>query len=450
MSIDQAFSVKNLNKLLQEDREKGGQLEQSYIPRAYALRMQIYDLKKSRSLIRHRRRKGLVTTHFYELRSDRLDRVIKGRKEQLALCVDAELRAVACRIRSRGFRVQLSVLPSLIRGKAVYSVGDDLAQILAIRFVQQVLKAVYDISMPPRDVLVSQVKSLAMDLSPKFILRADVDSFYESVRHDDLLEIIHQSPELTFVVKRIITRLLSDYLRVSGAEKGLPRGVGVSAYLSEIYLGNIDSQVRRSGEVFYYARYVDDMLVMFAPEAGSSTDSYLPSFSELLAKKGLSLNNKTHTLDLLNQQQGRFTYLGYEFNVLLGGGNVRMSDNKEKKYRDRINKAFDDYDRKVLFIPEKASKELFARCLFLTGNMRLFNRKSNAFIGIYYSNKHITDIGQLKGLDRYLAHKIDSISDARLKRRLSRLSFEKGFVEKQFRSFTAKQLSEISRGWRNA
>ena len=37
MSIDQAFSIKNLNKLLNEDREKGGDLEERYIPDAYAL-----------------------------------------------------------------------------------------------------------------------------------------------------------------------------------------------------------------------------------------------------------------------------------------------------------------------------------------------------------------------------------------------------------------------------
>ncbi|WP_372242448.1 antiviral reverse transcriptase Drt3a [Pseudomonas sp. CM25] len=450
MSIDQAFSIRNLNNLLNEDREKGGDLEERYIPDAYTMRMHVYDLKKSRSIVRYKHRTGAVTTQFYELRTRRLNQVIKGRKEQHSALVESKLGGIAKRILSKDFRVELSALPMPIRSKTVYGVGRDLAQVLAIRFVQKILRDVYDIKMPSRDILVAQVKSLAMDGSPKFILRADVDSFYESVQHKDLLESIHQSPELSVLVKRIITRLLGDYLILTGADRGLPRGVGVSAYLSEIYLAYVDSEVSRHNEVFYYARYVDDMVMMFAPEKRESADSYLASFGDLLGKKGLSLNDKTQALNLIDEQRGKFTYLGYEFDVSPSSRGVRMSAAKLRKYRERIEKSFKDYNAKAAFIPKKAANELIMRCLFLTGNMRLFNRKSNAFIGVYYSNKYITDISQLRGLDRYLGSKINLLTDVRLKRRLSRMSFEKGFAEKIFRNFSTKKLSEISRGWKHA
>jgi len=450
LSIDQAFSIKNLNDLLEEDREKGGDLEERYIPDAYALRMRIYELKKSRSLVRYRYRTGAVTARFHELRTSRLNKVIKGRKDIHSVLVDNVLEAVAKQILSKRFKVDLNVLPVPIRGKTVYGVGRDLAQVLAIRFVQKILKDVYHVEMPPRDILVAQVKSLAMDGAPKFILRADVESFYESVQHKDLLESIHQSPQLSVLVKRIITRLLGDYLKLSGADKGLPRGVGISAYLSEIYLAYLDAEVRRHSEIFYYARYVDDMIMMFAPENKEAVNEYLPSFGQLLAKKGLSLNDKTQTLNLMDEQRGKFTYLGYEFDVSASSRGVRMSAAKLKKYRDRLGKSFDDYNSKVAFIPRKAKRELITRSLFLTGNMRLFNRKSNAFIGVYYSNKHITDLSQLRGLDRYLLSKINSLTDPSLKRKLSQMSFENGFVKKEFRNFSTKKLSEISRGWKHA
>ncbi|HEY1026253.1 MAG TPA: antiviral reverse transcriptase Drt3a [Pseudomonas sp.] len=450
MSIDQAFSIKNLNKLLDEDREKGGDLEERYIPDAYALRMRIYELKKSRSLVRYKYRTGVVTAQFHELRTSRLNKVIKGRKEIHSTLVDNVLERVSRQILSKNFRVELNVLPVLIRNKTVYGVGRDLAQVLAIRLVQKILKDVYHIEMPPRDIVVAQVKALTMDGSPKFILRADVESFYESVQHKDLLESIHQSPQLSVLVKRIITRLLSDYLRLSGADRGLPRGVGISAYLSEIYLAYIDAEVRRHDEIFYYARYVDDMIMMFAPEKKEAVHEYLTSFAELLGKKGLSLNDKTQPLNLMDEQRGKFTYLGYEFDVSQSSRGVRMSAAKLKKYRDRIDKSFNDYHAKVAFIPRKAARELITRSLYLTGNMRLFNRKSNAFIGVYYSNKHITDISQLKGLDRYFLAKINLLTDVGLKRKLSRMSFENGFVGKEFRNFSAKKLSEISRGWKHA
>ncbi|WMN16622.1 antiviral reverse transcriptase Drt3a [Pseudomonas piscis] len=450
MSIDQAFSIKNLNKLLDEDREKGGDLEERYIPDAYDLRTRIYELKKSRSLVRYKYRTGLVTAEFYELRSGRLNKVIKGRKESHSILVDNALQKVSRQILSKNFRVELNVLPAPIRNKTVYGVGRDLAQILAIRFVQKILKEVYHIEMPPRDILVAQVKSLAMDGAPKFILRADVESFYESVQHKDLLESIHQSPQLSVLVKRIITRLLGDYLKLSGTDRGLPRGVGISAYLSEIYLAYIDTEVKRHNEVFYYARYVDDMIMMFAPAKKETANEYLVSFGALLAKKGLSLNDKTQELNLMDEQRGKFTYLGYEFDVSPSSRGVRMSIAKVKKYRERIEKSFKDYQAKMAFIPRKAARELITRSLFLTGNMRLFNRKSNAFIGIYYSNKHITELSQLRGLDRLFQAKTNLLTDPTLKRKLSRLSFENGFVKKEFRSFSTKKLSEISRGWKHA
>ncbi|CAG8868998.1 MULTISPECIES: antiviral reverse transcriptase Drt3a [Pseudomonas] len=450
MSIDQAFSIGNLNRLFENDREKGGDLEEQYIPDAYALRMHIYELKKTKSILRHKHRTGAVTPEFYTLRNQRLTNVITGRKGQHGGIVEKELGRIAKKILSKDFRVELSIHPKPVGGKTVYGVGKDLAQILAIRFVQNILKDVYDIKMPSRDILVAQVKALAMDGSPKLILRADVESFYESIQHKDLLESIHQSPELSVLVKRIITRLLVDYVTLSRAEKGLPRGVGVSAYLSEIYLAYLDAEVRRHSEVFYYARYVDDMILMFAPAQKTSVDTYLTSFGELLGRKGLSLNDKTQMLNLLDEQRGKFTYLGYEFDVSSSSRGVRMSAARLKKYRDRIEKSFNDYNAKCAFIPNKAADELVMRCMFLTGNMRLFNRKSNAFIGVYFSNKYITDFSQLQGLDRYFSAKVGTLTNVRLKRKLSRMSFEKGFTQKVFINFNTKKLSEISRGWKHA
>ncbi|WP_454841536.1 antiviral reverse transcriptase Drt3a [Pseudomonas hormoni] len=450
MSIDQAFSIKNLNDLLTIDREKGGDLEEKYIPQAFAVRLNIYELKKLRSISRYRLRVGKITLESYKRRSSRLALVINGRKEQHSNIVSEELGRVAKKILSKDFRVELTILPKPIAGKTVYGVGGNLEQILAIRFVQKILKDVYEIKMPSRDILVAQIKALAMDGSPKYILRADVESFYESVQHKDLLSSIHQTPELSVLVKRILTRVLSDYVKLAGVDKGLPRGVGVSAYLSEIYLAYVDAEVKRHSEVFYYARYVDDMLMMFAPTRNESVDSYLASFSELLGKKGLSLNDKTKEFNLLTDQRGKFNYLGYEFDVSASSRGVRMSATKLTKYRARIDKSFSDYHAKSKFIPNKAADELVARCLFLTGNMRLFNRKSNAFIGVYFSNKYITDLAQLVGLDRYLNVKVSGLTSARLIRKLSRMSFEKGFSEKVFRNFNPKKLSEISRGWKHA
>lgn len=447
--MDQTFSIKNLNDLLKSDREKGGDLEERYIPAAFDIRLKLYKLNKLRSFTRYRMRTGQMTTTFYETRMSRLTAVIDKRQAQHAGLIDSELERVSKIIGSKEFRINIALLPDTVAGKRVYGVRNSLDQILAVRFVQKALKVLYELRMPSRDILVGQIKSLALDGVPKYIIRSDVESFYESVRHKELLDGIHQSPELSVLIKRILTRLMKDYVAVSGDQNGLPRGVGISAYLSEIYLSSIDAEIRRQDDLFYYARYVDDMVLMYAPQRKELATTYLAVLSEMLEDKGLAFNTKTKAIDLLVEQKGKFDYLGYAFDVSSSSPGVRLSQRRFDKYKSRIEKAFSDYASKHQFIPKKAANELLLRCLFLTGNMRLFNRKSNAFIGIYFSNKYITDTGQLSGLDHFYRNKIAGVASPSLKRKLSKLSFEKGFKEKLFRNFDSTQLSELSRGWKH-
>ncbi|PBQ21246.1 reverse transcriptase [Pseudomonas congelans] len=447
--MDQSFSIKNLNDLLDGDREKGGDLEERYIPAAYSIRVKLYKLNKLRSFSRYRLRMGKITPAFYDKRMSRLTTVLDKRKAHHRRLIESELERVSGIIGGKEFRINVALLPVTVGGKRVYGVGNSLDQILAVRFVQRAVKVLYELRMPSRDILVSQIKSLALDGVPKYIIRSDVESFYESVRHKELLDGIHQAPELSVLIKRILTRLMKDYVVVSGDNSGLPRGIGISAYLSEIYLSSIDAEIRRQDNLFYYARYVDDMVLMYAPQRKELAAKYLTTLGEILHEKGLRFNDKTKSIDLLEEFKGKFDYLGYAFDVSSSTSGVRLSQRKFDKYRSRIDKAFSDYASKSPFIPKKSEEELILRCLFLTGNMRLFNRKSNAFIGVYFSNKYITDTSQLSGLDSFYQNKLKSIASPSLARKLSKLSFEKGFKEKLFRNFDSKQLSELSRGWKH-
>lgn len=448
--MDQTSSVRNLNILLKEDHEKAGGLEETYMPVAFAIRIKISQIKKLLTLSRLWMNAGKITEAAYAIRKSRIDLVIEKRKLQYETLIDAELELISKEISKKEFKVSVHLLPTLVGGKKVYGIGKRLAEILAVRLIQRVLKITYEVNMPSRDILVSQIQNLALDGMPKYIIRADVEQFYESVKHDDLLDTVHRSSQLSIVIKRVLTRLIKDYVAVSGDEKGLPRGIGISAYLSEIYLNDIDDKIKKLDDIFYYARYVDDMVLMFAPKRLESGSSYLPRLRKVFDSKGLVLNSKTKELDVLAGPKGKFEYLGYEFDLAPSTFGVRLSSKKEGKYRARIEKSFSDYFHKSDFVATKAADELFVRCLFLTGNMRLFNRKSNAFIGIYFSNRFITDTSQLNSLDSFFQHKISGLTDASLRRKLKKLSFVTGFQEKSFRNFDFKRLSEISQGWNHA
>ena len=70
-------------------------------------------------------------------------------------------------------------------------------------------------------------------------------------------------------------------------KKGIPRGIGISAYLSELYMRDIDIKIKSLEDVIYYARYVDDIIVIICPKTESTKKDYL---SEL--KKIICIENK--------------------------------------------------------------------------------------------------------------------------------------------------------------
>ncbi|MCR9905657.1 RNA-directed DNA polymerase, partial [Vibrio alginolyticus] len=176
----------------------------------------------------------------------------------------------------------------------------------------------FDVKINHRDLIISRLSTLAQDMSPKYIVRADIDNFYESVSHKKLLHILHSSPKLSVTPRRVITQLIRNFSQIVGKDVGLPRGVGLSAYLSEVYMNNIDERIRSLQDITYYERYVDDLIIIFSPTKTEHTINYINNIKGIVKDKDLKLNNKTSEIDLYNNDNGSFDYLGYKFNLSSG------------------------------------------------------------------------------------------------------------------------------------
>lgn len=453
--MDQSFSVKNLNEVLLDDMKNGGNLEERYMPEAFVIKKKIKKLNDRRYYSRRLLRTKKITSEFYNKRLSRLNNIADERSLQYKCATNKVLEVVSKNIVSKEFRLNVNVLPNEISGKKVYGIENCLDQILVVRIIQKLMRVLYDIRMPSRDTIVGQIKSIIFDGVPKYILRTDIKSFYESIEHKRLLNIIHESPKLSAITKRILTRLIRDYSNlVSSDGIGLPRGIGLSAYLAEIYLLDVDYNIKKNRDLIYYARYVDDVILIYAPEREESASKYKNEIQSIVNKSGLFLNeSKTKEIDLLGADVNKvLDYLGYKFKFQ--NKEILLSSNRILKYRDRINQSFDDYKRKRLVAPKKAADELISRFIFITGNVRLFNKKSNAFIGVYFSNKYITNTSQLKGLDEFYYAKINreilpSCSSHRaIKRNLEKLSFQDGFNKKLFGGLSKESILIISKGWK--
>lgn len=135
-----------------------------------------------------------------------------------------------------------------------------------------------------------------------------------------------------------------------------------------------------------------------------------------------------------------------------------MSDDKLQRYKDKIDTSFSEYNTNILkYSSEKNATErmLLKRLKFLTKNHRLYRRKSNVFIGVYFSNEFLTEpYNDLKALDKYLKQKISVLpttTNAKLRVKLNSLSFKQSFVTKSIvrfniDSFKNNKMTKIWKG----
>lgn len=108
-------------------------------------------------------------------------------------------------------------------------------------------------------------RKVATNLPSPFILRTDLSSFFTTINHDTLIEMLRQFADITG--SRSLT--LVDYLirRDCGLESeglGLPQGHSWSGVLANIYLHSVDKCFEDGlGLRCQYFRYVDDIIIVY-------------------------------------------------------------------------------------------------------------------------------------------------------------------------------------------
>lgn len=233
---------------------------------------------------------------------------------------------------------------------------------------------------------------------------------------------------------------------------GIPRGIGLSAYLAEHYMKSFDDFFKTHPECSYYSRYVDDIIIVFNPASDMSIKNiekeYLGIINDQLKKKQLKLNNHKKVV-IKDNMNKTFDYLGYTFHIK--NGNLEKINLTQKRYDNYIQKielCFRSYSRQFKKCPNKANIMLKSRLRYLTSNTRLVHNKKNVMTGIYFSNQFITDYSQLSDLDIYLQNKVNSINNPSLQTQLTSFSFKIGFEEKIYVNFPQKFIKEIQQLWK--
>lgn len=388
------------------------------------------------------------------------------------------LEELSQEVNARGFRFQLKCLDPKA-AKAVFTLGaKSHAAFFAMKQLQHNLRNTFKVCPANRRHILANVKIFLNSKIPVYIIRTDIDSFFESIPQDKLKDLVLQESLLSPKSRSFVKGVLNEYERIKskGASLaslpkgcGVPRGVGISSYLSEIYLRGLDRELSSRREVLYYARYVDDIFIILSGlDSYRTLGDYYKGITDScdrkfrLKLKQPATSSKCQLIDLFskdNVSEEVFDYLGYQLRVQRQSKygvtcSFWMAQGKIDRFKDRIKNAIGHFESLSKSNARQAYRDLLDSMDYLTGNISLSGVKSGVKVGLYYSNDLLSEDGvnSLVGLTEFLhSQKVTPynrlvggwILKARIERMFRQIDFVKCWEEKRFNNFSSERIREI-------
>lgn len=335
-----------------------------------------------------------------------------------------------------------------------YSLTNELSEKLILRKLNDNLKRLYKDQQSNRRIIIAQIKTLLEETCPMFVIKTDVESFYESIDRNRLVDKLKDDAMLSFYSLKLLYKVFLNPEIIG--KSGLPRGLNISSTLSEIYMRKFDRWIRRYDGVYFYARYVDDIIIFVNQKetAERIKEEINENLEEGLKKK----ESKTEIFSVYKSTTKPIEYLGYKFTSKIIKKkkvvNISIADKKVKKIKTRIVKSF------LEFIKEKDFDLLESRIKFLTGNFSIkINSEGNELkAGIYYNYLYLNDYYILNDLNIFyhkiirsnanrFGTKINASLTTASKDLLSKYSFLHGHRNKVYYHFTPDMINQIKSCW---
>ena len=250
---------------------------------------------------------------------------------------------------------------------------------------------------------------------------------------------------------------------------GLPRGLSISPVLSEIFMKEIDKKIIRMPEVYYYARYVDDIVII----SFHKSEFLYTDVSDIFKSHNLYFNNKKYIGNISKiggerKEVMKFDYLGYKYVITNDFYNekrmvnVELSEDKKRKIKTRIIHALLDRVHNTKTIEK--DKLLLKRLKLLSSNYPISkydDEKGCIKVGIFYSHKLVNKSGIFNEFNVFLAKALFSNKDNFFGRSTSKIPYEEktniinnicfvnGFKDKVFLDESIESMNQLKACWRN-
>ena len=353
-------------------------------------------------------------------------------------------------------------------GRTIYQLTD-LSCELVLRKAVQNLRKISTTRQANRTEIVQRLKLLLQEGMPYCVAKFDIAQFYESIHQESLIDLLGRR----FLTAPSTRLVLDSFVRQCTLQgiSGVPQGLAISAALSELYMQDFDRRVRIELPIYFFARYVDDIILIADPSLPSK--QLYKAISHRLPF-GLRLNNsKTQVLRFksranpISKIEHQFDYLGYSFGVYeikKSKGlhkrviSIDIAKSKIKKRKTRIVLAL------LRYLQDGSFVDLNDRLKLLVYNYRFFHhrkaRQRNAGLCHDYELLSIPS-SAIEELDHFLAKvllcgngKIGAPLAQALTRaqrnELLRLSFARGYTKKIHFHYSSKRLKHLIACWKYA
>jgi RNA-directed DNA polymerase len=145
-----------------------------------------------------------------------------------------------------------------------------------------------------------------------WVVDADLQHYFDTIPHEPLLAKVGKrisDGRVLAVVQQFLKQDIMEDMTRWTPTSGSPQGAVISPLLANIYLHELDVEMRKAGVVM--VRYADDAVVLCRSQA--EAESALARMRAWVIASGLTLHpDKTHIGDCRVEGQG-FEFLGYRF-----------------------------------------------------------------------------------------------------------------------------------------
>lgn len=358
-----------------------------------------------------------------------------------------------------------------LNGKTVFKIIRHSDKIIE-RKITHNLRQAFGVRASNRSSIIENLRLILREGIPFRVYRLDIARFYESFLKEEIKKVVAKNFRLSPKSRSILVSLLENHSLLGGV--GAPRGLPVSSVIAEIMMRDFDLKIKNSKNIFFYKRYVDDIIIVTSGDENKRDflvriKNFLPAGLNLNSEK-LEVSPKVEPLfkvknDAPKVAVAEFEYLGYKFSISNPKNNslykkyrvvdIDIAEKKYKRYKLRISRAF--YD----FYKTNDWNLLKDRIRYLSGNFRVFNPHigKTKLAGIYHNYPEVNpNAKNLSGLDHFLrgivlhgsgrlGKLVAPLLTAPMRREILSCNFSLGHKEKRFTHFSSGRISTIKKCW---